>query len=58
MNWRDFAGGRQGKVDWDTVYASEVISMGVEYLYGNPVKFAKDDPDYFDFMFEVLRVGR
>lgn len=58
VNWRDFAGGRQGKVDWDTVYASEVISMGVEYLYGNPVKFAKDDPDYFDFMFEVLRVGR
>lgn len=58
QNWRDFEGGKQGKTDWDTVYASEVISMGVEYLYGDPVKFAKDDPDYFDFMFDVLRVGR
>ena len=58
LNWRDFAGGKQGVVNWDTVYASEVISMGVEYLYGDPVKFAKDDPDYFDFMFDILRMGR
>jgi hypothetical protein len=58
LNLRDLAGGKQGKVNWNTMYASEVISMGVEYLYSDPVKFAKDDPDYFDFMFDVLRVGR
>lgn len=57
-NRRSFAGGKQGVANWNTVYASEVISKGVEYLYSDPVKFAKDDPDYFDFMFDVLRVGR
>jgi hypothetical protein len=57
-NRRNFAGGKQGVANWDTVYGSEVISMGVEYLYGDPVKFAKDDPDYFDFMFDILRMGR
>jgi 2'-5' RNA ligase len=37
--------------------ASEVISMGVEAMYANPAKFAKDDPDMFDFIYSVLRSG-
>lgn len=57
-NLRDFKGGKRGQVNWDTVSGSEVISMGVQYLYDDPVKFAKDDPDFFDFMFDVLRIGR
>jgi len=34
---------------------SEVISMGLQYLYSNAADFAKKDPDYFDFMISVLR---
>lgn len=34
---------------------SEVISMGVQYMWLDPVKFAAQDPDYFEFIFRVLR---
>lgn len=39
----------------DHRYASEVVSMGVEYMYRNPAKFAREDPDYFAFIYNALR---
>lgn len=33
---------------------TEVLSMGVQYLYESPTKFAKSDPGYFDFMVNLL----
>jgi len=30
--------------------ASEVLSMGLEYFYKDPLKFATQDPDMFDFI--------
>jgi hypothetical protein len=41
--------------DWEDAYASEVISMGLQYMYENPAYFAQRDPDMFDFIFDVLR---
>ena len=41
--------------NWEDAYASEVISMGVQYMYENPAYFAIRDPDMFDFIFNVLR---
>lgn len=35
--------------------ATEVISMGLEYFSKDPIGMAKNDPDYFDFMFDALR---
>ena len=35
--------------------ASEVISMGIEALYTDPVAFARTDPEYFKFLVGVLR---
>lgn len=35
--------------------ATEVLTMGLERLYSDPVKFAHDDPDYFQFVLKVLR---
>jgi len=35
--------------------ATEVLSMGVEFLYADPVTFAKTDPEFFDFIVGVLR---
>jgi SPP1 gp7 family putative phage head morphogenesis protein len=35
--------------------ATEVVSMGLEYMYADPVKFAQYDPDYFDFIFNLVR---
>jgi hypothetical protein len=41
-----------GKIyDRDT----EVISMGIEYMWANPRKFAQQDPEYFMFMYDTLR---
>jgi len=34
---------------------TEIISMGIEEMYYRPAEFAKEDPDYFDFIFKVLR---
>jgi hypothetical protein len=36
-------------------YATEVVSMGVEYLYADPAKFARDDPEHFRFIVNLLR---
>jgi hypothetical protein len=34
--------------------ATEIISMGVEQLHRDPVKFARDDPEYFNFVMGAL----
>jgi hypothetical protein len=34
---------------------SEVVSMGVQHLYEDPEAFARDDPDFFDFVIGILR---
>jgi hypothetical protein len=35
--------------------ATEILSMGLEYFYSDPVKLATQDPEYFDFIFDLLR---
>lgn len=35
--------------------ATEVLSMGLQYMYADPIKLAMQDPDYFDFIFNLLR---
>lgn len=37
---------------------TEIISMGLEYLYRNPVKFWLEDPDYFRFIVDLLVEAR
>ena len=48
----DFSVGRrvQKLHDGTEVAATEVISMGMEKMARNPVKFATAEPDYFDFI--------
>lgn len=35
--------------------ATEIVSMGIEYMYDETARFAKEDPDYFDFIYNLLR---
>ena len=35
--------------------STEIFSMGLEQLYRDPVKFAKNDPEYFNFMVGAMR---
>lgn len=35
--------------------ATEIISMGVEALFDDPIKFAQKDPEYFKFIVGILR---
>lgn len=37
-------------------YATEILSMGLELLYDDPVTLATEDPEYFDFIYELLRI--
>lgn len=39
-------------------YASEVVSMGLQYFYERPAEFAQTDPDYFDFIYDLVRRGK
>lgn len=34
---------------------TEILSMGLEYYYHNPIKFAKKDPEYFEFIYNAVR---
>ena len=34
--------------------STEIISMGLEKLYKDPVKFAQDDPEYCAFLVGIL----
>ena len=46
--------GDRGAVD---VYATEILSMGMEYLWQDPVAFAEADPEYFDFVWDTVVRG-
>jgi len=34
--------------------ATEILSMGVDKFFADPVKFARDDPEYFEFIVNTL----
>ena len=34
--------------------STEIISKGLEVMYNDPTGFAKADPDYFDFIVDIL----
>jgi SPP1 gp7 family putative phage head morphogenesis protein len=35
--------------------ATEIVSMGMEYMWNDPQDFAQKDPEYFEFIFNLLR---
>jgi hypothetical protein len=37
---------------------SEVLSMGLQFMYSDPVGFAEKDPEYFDFVLGLLMEAR
>ena len=43
-----------GKV-YESNHATEVITTGMEWLYNDPVAFARDDPEFFEFIINLLR---
>lgn len=47
-----YAGGPGGRAT-----ATEVVSVGVEQLYRRPGEFAKEDPEFFDFIWENVVGG-
>jgi len=51
----DFIDPYIGKVYRGRASSSEVISMGIQYLYDDPAEFAEKDPDMFDFVLGVIR---
>lgn len=38
--------------------STEIISMGLEQMWENPARFAKNDPEYFDFIYTTLEGAR
>lgn len=36
---------------------TEILSMGLELFYTDPLRFAREDPEMFDFIYSVVRVG-
>lgn len=49
--WRDpYAGKKYGR----DYYATEVLSMGLQWLYSDPVNFAVEDPEHFNFTIAMI----
>jgi len=47
----------QAAAGW--IMATEITSMGLELFFSDPLKLARQDPDYFDEIFAILRgLGR
>ena len=44
----------QSKIRAINVESTEIISTGMEQMWLNPAKFAKDDPEFFDFIWETI----
>ena len=42
-------------VNLDDLTFSEIISMGIQQMYNNPIRFAQEDFDYFEFIWHVMR---
>lgn len=40
---------------WGDSFGSEILSVGMEEMYLDPVQFAESDPDYFDFVYNSVR---
>jgi len=38
--------------------ATEIVSMGLEYLYTRPMEFAKKDPEYVKWLLDTVRTQR
>jgi hypothetical protein len=53
--FRDDYVGRIYKDGNGKIYATEVLSKGIEYLHLDPIKFAREDPHYFDHVMKCLR---
>jgi hypothetical protein len=53
--WREWGGSHYtGKLYADDKY-TEILSMGMQRLHQDPVSFARDDPDFFDFTLDTIR---
>lgn len=42
----------------EKLYATEVMSMGLQWMHEDPRHFALTDPDYFDTIWSILRAPR
>lgn len=50
-----YSGKYYATADGTAQRATELISMGLEYMIDDPISFAKKDPDHFDFIWHLLR---
>lgn len=50
----DFMDAYCGKVP-TPLGATEIISMGVQYMYENPLRFATEDPEHFTLIYDLFR---
>lgn len=49
--------GRVYKDDKGQIRATEVVTMGLQYMHEDPVRFAEQDPDHFAFIYDTLNGG-
>lgn len=51
----EYMGKLYGSVDKPA--ATEILSMGLQMFYENPTRLMRQDPEYFDFIYAVVRMG-
>ena len=53
--FRDPYVGKQYRTQAGKYYSTEVLPMGLEWFYNDPLGFAREDPDMFDFIYAIAR---
>jgi len=54
--WKELGGDHYcGKIDTGS---TEILSMGLPRLHRDPARFAREDPEYFSFVVNTLRMWK
>lgn len=52
--WEELGGDVYTGKDYEGQPHTEILTMGIQRLYENPVRFAMKDPEFFDFIVELI----
>jgi len=55
VNESDIKNAKAGLVTASLTKGEEILSMGLQKMYRNPGKFYREDPDYFGFVYAIMK---
>jgi len=54
VNWERFGSGKSYRLADGKIFATDILSMGIQRIFERPADFQKEDPEYFNFCLLVI----